>query len=431
MDNAISIEYPANVKNPDKAIAAVGGPAAIIRAVETNGEQALQLRLRPDDPFQHPIESRLARNRDVLVKVTLPKSELERANGDLKLALANCHDQGIQFKAEPEYVCEPVFKFREMADFQWNTQDSRFANMVKNSIFPGNYEQIKQITSLEGAKTADEISTLDIMPPPRFSGLHYQFPYAYRQNPSVVVTQDEITGQTKVTNRSLPVKLASVIITYEEPAPTGPCPGLKEPLGALKQCVEALQKFFDTREMATRQPIELALPSHLRFHIKQALPYVVYQFKSGPFRRSYVKFGIDPRKHSKYSQYQVEFFRITDRSFRDNSAPLTRDSYTFDGKQFPRVAGLQLCDVTDPQLVDLIKKAQLRSQLDFMDGWYVAEDIQRIRKIMRYKLLCLAKGQTIDPAHVQKLIDEKPKLDSDEDFEEDEEFHASGDSDED
>lgn len=434
MHNAISIEFPANVQNTDKAIDAIGGPNALVTAVETNGERPLQLRLRPGDPFEHPIESRLASNRDVLVKVTLPKRELEKAGGNLRLALANIGKD--KYTVEPEYVCDPVFKFREMADFQWNTQDSRFAKLAKESIFAGDYSKIKQFPDFEGPVFDGPDSNLDIIPPPRFSLMHAPFPYAYRQNPSVVVTQDATTGETKMTNRSLPAKLASVFITFEEPTPTGPPSTLKEPQGLIKECVDALKTYFDSCPMSMRQPIELALPPHLRFQLRQALPYVVYQFQSGPFRRAYVKYGVDPRTDPKYSIYQVEFFRITGKKTlaNDKSTPLTQQTYTFDGIHIPKVAGIQLCDVTDPQIAAMIKNAGLRTKLDITDGWFVSQDIQAIRKLMRYKLLCLTQGKPIDPVEVNRIVENRAKegaIEEDEEYpEEDEDYHGSEESDE-
>ncbi|AOW05420.1 RNA polymerase III transcription factor IIIC subunit-domain-containing protein [Yarrowia lipolytica] len=420
-----SVELPINVVNEDRALTMLGGPEKVARAIKNSDK--LELQFRPEDHFAHPVNSVLSNDQHVLLEVKLSKKLLEKHNGDVRAALKA---QEQETGKSSDYKCHHISstqRFREMADFQWCTKNSPFVHKVEASLFAGDLQRIKEL-ELEGPGDLTSVE-IDSIPPPRFSLIHYPFPYYYKQNPMVTVVKDG--SSTKLVNANAAPKLYSWVLTATDPAPTGPrkeLAPLPEPDAEmdtsngdarrdysgkpaqqvheklLRQCVDELQELFRERPLWTRQGLRHYVNNpELKHILRFALPYVAYYFRSGPWRGAYVVYGKDPRTDPSMRFYQTEAFRISDN--QDEKTEKVEDDlaglappvqpaaqkalplpYVFDGIHPPESQTLQLCDITDPLLYEKIHSAPVRAKYDVLDGWFEYNDISKIRKALRAKV---------------------------------------------
>lgn len=65
----LAVEHPGHVKSVEKAIRTLGGQAAIGKIADDPTAGSLELRLRPDDRFEHPVISSTVKTNTLLIKV--------------------------------------------------------------------------------------------------------------------------------------------------------------------------------------------------------------------------------------------------------------------------------------------------------------------------------------------------------------------------
>ncbi|ODQ66934.1 hypothetical protein NADFUDRAFT_40118 [Nadsonia fulvescens var. elongata DSM 6958] len=336
-----AIEFPANVVNVDRAIAMLGGDRAVRQALVSRGDTQMELRFRPKDEFEHPILSRVSRDQNVLMKITLKKKYLRRAKGDIRLAMqlanqdntkpanstaikensatdADASDNGNDstgYRIEPAMIIDNTIRFREIGDFQASTKNSPFISKVRTSILSGNLSEIKKL-QISGPMEMD-YNNLDIVPPPRYSAIVHPYSYSYRQNPAVALISDD-TGGSKLININAAPKLHSIIISYGESIPQEPPKTLKPPTGYIRTCLDILTQLFAKRAYWSRFALQtqIAIESppadrrRILMALKFALPYIAYSFRGGPWRGVNIQYGVDPRANNESAIYQTEYFRI-------------------------------------------------------------------------------------------------------------------------
>ncbi|KAK9450653.1 RNA polymerase III transcription factor IIIC subunit-domain-containing protein [Limtongia smithiae] len=413
------VEHPARVRDPDMALRTLGGPDALRRHISSAGDTPLELRLRPRDRFAHPIMSRSANAsaHSVLLEVRVSKALLAEHGGDLHKALAAAPDS---YSVAPYAVINHHVRFRELADFQYSTLNSPFATKIRNSLFSGDLNAITALSFDDMPQAPD----LDMPPPPRFSRITVPFDYAYRQNPAVTVVTDS-AGVTHLVNRTVAKRLFSKVVRWTDtavPDASFPSKNLPVPKNTpsnprLLEIIELLQAKFDEKPIWTRRSLEAeALPADLQHmwasHVKFALPYVAFTWKSGPWRATYTKYGVDPRTDPQYAKYQTEYFRFTPGESGDkrpaapsniNAAP---GGHIFDGIHLTNARAFQLCYITDPVLADLVEHGAMREKPDEKDGWYKAAVISKLRRILRLKLTALSHGQTVKQMDIATILEE-------------------------
>lgn len=251
-------------------------------------------------------------------------------------------------------------------------------------------ENIKKLTFNMSEPFANN-EDLDLLPPPKFSPLPLPFHYGYKQNTGVMVVSDGKGGQKVVNVKSYP-KLFSTIISANGPAPLGPAEELKnQPITDpnVKECYEELVKLFEERPIWTRRALKCHLSENCREHLKYAIQRVAYGFRGGPWRSTNVKYGVDPRSDPKYRLYQTRYFRLMQTEEEETRRTRRRGEawpYEFDGKHMPVGTLFQLCDVTDPQLKELIENCALREEPDIVDGWFESLPYERIISLFRAKI---------------------------------------------
>lgn len=223
--------------------------------------------------------------------------------------------------------------------------------------------------------------------------------------------------------------------------PTTPAPELVENLKTLEskplpvnvpefylqKCIEWLRQIFDIKPIWLRKQLEDIVPPDLKKFIKQALPYVSYIYKSGPWRFCNVKFSINPKSDSSFWIYQSEYFRIPGLKFvlaKDSSnrvvpntlnqqKEITVSEYLFfNGITLPSTVTYQIGDILDLDITTILKDHRskmgsdfLREIPDFQDGWINRQTMEVIRRIIRYKLNRIVKEESIDQNKIIKILD--------------------------
>jgi len=192
-------------------------------------------------------------------------------------------------------------------------------------------------------------------------------------------------GTVKLVNLQQPLRQLSQPIPFNAPeVPQTPAIGLlpiEEHEPAMQRLVLAARLVMEERPIFTRRALFNSLPPNDlaivgQNMIKYLPQYVGYTLASGPWRDAIVKFGIDPRTDPRYRMYQTMMF-IFDTKTQGNQEKPTEEqprqirtkqelelkSHLFDGESVSKDGKVwQICDITDPFLMDLIEKSGLRDR---------------------------------------------------------------------
>ncbi|RLV92573.1 Transcription factor tau 95 kDa subunit [Spathaspora sp. JA1] len=475
-----SVELPLNVKNPDRAIAMLGGKERIATAINAEAnpnrlnlalENTLELRLR-NDPFHHPIQSSIGTQERVLLKVSIPRSSLPSDYHDNpnKYPIRELLEKNNQNKNTPRSKVQPVaiidrnYVFKSIADFQVSTKHNPTAREFKDTILNGkNFSTIdkylqshKNFIGLDDFK--DDIyfknSEHGFIPPPVLSPIRFPFDYKYQKNPLTTAVKDVKSGEIKVVANRNTLKLYTIMLDYHTGiVPKQPAPELQEnfkklsakklpvnsPDTALLECIQWAKGIFEVKPIWLRKQLEDVVPDKLKRALKQALPYVSYIYKSGPWRFANIKLGVDPKNDSSFWVYQSEYFRIPGLKFTTFMANKTgtqrivprtileankqsgnideaneievSEHLFFNGVTLPSTVTFQLGDILDLDITtilqDLLKHMGndfLREHCDFQDGWLNRQCMEVVRRIIRYKLNRMVKDEPIDQNKIYKII---------------------------
>lgn len=225
-------------------------------------------------------------------------------------------------------------------------------------------------------------------------------------------------------NKSQNKMLDTVYLAYDckpEDIPTGPPSGIVgDP--TLERFVQKLQVTMEKRPMWTRRGLQNQVAREPGLYmLKQAMQYIGYQFKSGPFRDVVIKFGVDPRTDKSFRIYQTLWFKLYDKdepakgdTWHDKRSeyikrrmdPSLDQTHIFDGTKVELDGKIwQICDVTDPLLVGLINQVQLRSEYEPQtDGWYCNGSFAKIKAIMKTKLLALLANRPMEDEEFDEAL---------------------------
>lgn len=467
-----AVELPVIVKNESKAIEMIGGKEKISKVINTmdkpinpsnsnNAENVLELRLR-NDPFHHPIQSLMNTNEKVLLKVSIPKKSIPQdyfknpSKYSVKQLLdINNTKKGLNHKIQPVAIINKTFLFKAMADFQVSTKNNPVAQEFNDSVLnPQNYQSIngffdnhEKFSGILDYKNADNYFNKDhqLPPPPVFSPIRFPFDYRYQKNPLTSIVKDSSSGEVRVVSKKNTQKLHTIIIDFHtDTVPTQAAPELIKNFDALSkadlipnslddnllECIKWLGGIFDIKPIWLRKQLEDIVPQEMKRVIKQALPYVSYIYKSGPWRFCNVKFGVNPKDDKSFWKHQSEYFRIPGLHFNITSTPnpqriipnsiengkrteslAVSDHLLFTGQKLPRTVTYQVGDILDTDITTIIKSAQenlstnfFREVPDFQDGWVDRQTMETIRRIIRYKLSKIVKEEQIDPEKIEKII---------------------------
>lgn len=372
--------------------------------------------------MQPPIQSRTVPSSSVLLKITIPKRRRKKrrvdesgqptskgsgekgADGKELTLLDKLKASKGKYKVETVGMIERTVRFRDMANYQFNTSRSPFISKLKSTVLDCQYAHLRTFT-LRPSKGYQPV--LEILPPPSFSNTVMQHTYYYRQNPAI--KKALIAGKPALLNLQAAPKTLTPMVHISNPTlPTKPRD--VRPYETLdtagKKCVDHLRELFAQRPIWTRRALFNHFPKNLQSLVRFSMVHVAYMWRAGPWRDTCVIYGLDPRSSPEYRKYQSVFFQVeTEKSAAGKAAARKKNSHVFDGKHLVRDGRcFQLCDVTDPLLKRLVDTEKIRGKCDPVDGWYRASTIHKIKAIMRGKIRGLAEGSVpVDSEFVDVL----------------------------
>ncbi|KAK6203477.1 transcription factor [Scheffersomyces amazonensis] len=490
-----AVELPLIVKNVDKAISMIGGKQRISEVINSHDkssnltshttlENTLELRLR-NDPFHHPIQSSYNTSEKILVKVSVPKKGLPKDYYDdpsrysvKELLEINAATENTPtHRTQPVAIIDKTYSFKSIADFQVSTKNNSVVQDFNNSILESkNFETLRQYfdnknhfnamddfndTSKEYFKDIDH----QLPPPPILSPIRFPFDFRYQKNPFTTAVKDAESGEIRVVSTKNSVKLYTKMIDYnfnivpDKPAVelidslsqlTSKAYPVNSPEYLLLKCINWTRDIFDLKPIWLRKQLEDIVPEDIRRYVKQALPYVTFIYKSGPWRFCNVKFGVDPKSDKSFWIYQSEYFRIPGLRFvvpKENTRRMVPNTIIeankknktnqeievseylfFNGVTLPSTVTYQIGDIVDLDITTIIENHRkyfgrdfLRDIPDFQDGWINRQTMEVIRRIIRYKLNRIVREESTDQNKIYKIINTDYTANEDQVMEGDEE----------
>lgn len=277
--------------------------------------------------------------------------------------------------------------------------------------------------------------------------------FRYHQNPAIKLTTDE-AGRPSTTNVHAAPRLLTQTLSAD--APAVPDAAVPEALPeveldrTVRHVVAKLREFLEERPIMTRRYIMNKLSRKYEYHLKFAIQYVGYVFRSGPWRETIIKYGVDPRMDPKYRCYQTMMFKLSGKQkasepvewedqrgiYRRATAGKEQDleSHLFDGTKVVQDGRIwQVCDITDPTLRKMLDTPKLRTECEVrhvvnskkfhkfsltgsaqskVDGWYPNATWAAIRVIMRNKIRTIVSGRIPDPVECLRLAEHPEVIDS-------------------
>ncbi|KAG5654500.1 hypothetical protein H0H81_001141 [Sphagnurus paluster] len=450
-----SVEYPGYVRSTSVplAISNLGGQNALDNAFKraaSKTETLIELKLRPGQPFAHPVPGDVVATNNILLKVV--KRRRKRLESEV--------DDGTMgdYTAEVVGVIPKTARFRSMVDYQYQPEmsdpvsklrlamDRMDVDMLQSYVIPeekGDYmipndrntcEQNMDIDfNLDPELTGISIpvphpeslamrSNLRLFPPPLFSRQTIPQAYNFKANTASMVSTaiDEETGEEKkrLINRMRWKGYGPASIMFTDAiVPDKPPQVVEEGRDLIDQNIlKKLEVLFFERPVWTRMSLFNHLaPNETReiLNSKALLPLVCYVFQDGPWRDTLVRFSYDPRKDRSARFYQRLYFRNANHPIARPSVITSlqldlacRRSHIFDGQSLTKeTAAFQLCDITDPMLKDMIDDPDdLREECNERDGWYTSHAFERIKTVLRHKFFSLLEGHPASDEECRALL---------------------------
>ncbi|MES1907510.1 MAG: hypothetical protein MHM6MM_000616 [Cercozoa sp. M6MM] len=301
--NVCVVVFPGIVENSERAIALMGGRQRIARS-HSNGNLPLEINLRPQARFSHP-----------LFGVTQSSTNM----AVVKMRIRRRRDGSDAHVASSEVVghVRKVTSFGGLADFQMRADmlkplkkdDRRFLSL----------EEIRQV----------KVPVLPLV----LSRCDYVRDYRFR--PSLADEKRRhapTTTAEKQPKQQKQLRRVRAYVSFDaESVPTKP----PEPLEALPEddeCSELeqkLKKLFQQRAVWSKNALlahmspeftAVSDPKSLKWPLKIArarasavlalLPRAAYRFQAGPWRQVWIRLGYDPRKQPESRETQLIDFRL-------------------------------------------------------------------------------------------------------------------------
>ncbi|KAK0242443.1 RNA polymerase III transcription factor IIIC subunit-domain-containing protein [Armillaria nabsnona] len=355
-----SVEYPGRVKptSVPEAIHTLGGQHSLDSAFKhatSKAESLVELSLRPDNPFSHPIPGEVVASNAILLKVVKrrkkkkPEDAEDGFIGEYTTEAIGVIPKTIRFRSLADYqyqpdVEDPMSKLRmsmssmdveairayrfpeEKADYMVPANPSPPSSpplpppsLTSDTDFEMNLDpQLLDVSNPVPDSNSDMRSNLRLFPPPIFSRQTIPQVYNFKANTASIVstTIDEETGEEKkrLINRMRWKGYGPATIYFSDTVVPNKPPQNVEAVRAQvdQRILKMLQDFFDDRPVWTRMSLfNQFAPGEAReiHNSKVLLPLVCYVFQDGPWRDTLVKFSYDPRKQMDARLFQRLYFR--------------------------------------------------------------------------------------------------------------------------
>ena len=180
---------------------------------------------------------------------------------------------------------------------------------------------------------------------------------------------------------------------------------------SFQRLVAALQALFDERPIWTRR----ALVNNVRDlyaqagdNAKRSIQYVAYNFRSGAWKDTFIKFGVDPRSDPKYRWYQTLTYQLRDMEDKrtDSARPLKGKTHIFDGNTFEMDGRVwQICDITDPLSKSIFAIDKINETCAARtDGWWPNGTLAKAKVVIKAKFIKLLNGETPKDTDFNRVI---------------------------
>ncbi|KAI1800565.1 RNA polymerase III transcription factor IIIC subunit-domain-containing protein [Daldinia bambusicola] len=445
----IAIEHPSVILNLDKGLATFGSDPNFQKLLVDSGEPAsVPLWFRPDNPTSKPIVSHHTVTNNILLKITVPKrtgrkrkrGSNEPFSGDVDISdgttatsgadqvssqarrdlpksiLRKMQDNPEDYQVEAVGNIHATHRYRGLADFQFANTNPSFLRNIAEHMLPMKVSTLRRIKFAPGVSTGPG---QEIIPPPHFTDRVIGFNYNYEQNPNTKVEGDE-AGKQQLINIQGRKKhsYGHFINNNQYPVPEKPRrePAMQVPEGLMSQ----LHALMDERPIWTRRAILNRVTGNYSDSVLRiALQLIGYQFRGGPWRDAFIKYGVDPRPDPSFRIYQTLAFKLERNIIGTKKIPWevvrkgqvkkrareNRNSHLWNGEDYSTDGKFwQVCDITDPFVRGIIDKAPLRETCDLKDsGWYHKGTWSKVKMVMKVKMVAIKRGRMgSDSDHPQK-----------------------------
>ncbi|RMZ92446.1 hypothetical protein DV736_g314, partial [Chaetothyriales sp. CBS 134916] len=428
----VTVEHPCIIRNIDRAIDMLGGPASVKQMLAPGPAKPLGLNLQPSNPDSRPILSFNNQANNVLLQIRVPKRIGKRKRGseepfvavdsadvprNARYLVQSMRDNATNHQVEALGTIEQTHIWREMPDFVFSTQGTDFLSKVRSQLLPRELQSLKSFNM----HRRHGLLGSEAVPPPVLSTVSLPHQANYRQDTSNKAwppPSDHPNSTEAAVSNNLRTSMTSVT-SFADSCPMSANPSLP-PLSLQSKAIRELQPLlvdlFKERALWTRRALVSRLPpdassDRLRF----TLPYVSFLIRAGPWRHCLCRFGIDPTSSPDFRIYQTVRIKATgsktdDASERGAARNTIPAPHIFTGTHpHPRDGSIwQLCDIADPQLTPLVNLPthELPSHCDTRCfGWYPNGALSKIRTVMKAKLdACTAQQQQQQQQHVDTTV---------------------------
>ncbi|GAA6032785.1 hypothetical protein JCM8097_000787 [Rhodosporidiobolus ruineniae] len=428
-----TVEYPGPVHDVAAALDTVGGLARVSDVLgapkDEESSKKVELNLMPDNPFFHTVPAHVSSTRNVVVRIVKRRRKRPIVDDEGKVV-----EEGV-YSIQPVGIEHKTVRFRAMADFQYAPKVSKedptinLADAVRRMDIAG----IRNFTMPEPVEDFPESAYL---PPPSFS--RHGLPQVFSIAPaSSTVRTTTSSGAIRLINATRhKTRAVQAILFAQQTVPTEPEAAFLKELGRteLNEMEERMRELMQERPVWTRQAMLNQLtPEELKAvnNNKAIWPMVGYTFADGPFRDLVIRFDYDPRKDREARFYQHIQFRNAS-NVRQKALPGTRGliqaqsatrrsdkqqkaqavsnlSHEFDGQNvYSKIGNFQLCDISDPLLVRLIRSEAGvldTCSSDINEGWYAYDYFDQMRQVVRRKWNGLLNGLAVSDEDCEDLLE--------------------------
>ncbi|KAF2153559.1 hypothetical protein K461DRAFT_142091 [Myriangium duriaei CBS 260.36] len=445
----VTVEHPCIIRDVDRGISTLGGPHHIKQILQENGNALpLAAALRADDPFARKLHSQKFDVSHVLLRVALPKRTGRKrkrgtndpfefhGNDQVVNTTDDSKDRSLPIKADQLLqklkvagndvdidAIAPIrttHRFRSLPDFQLADQDASIIQHITDKLLDPTLDKIKSFTPMSTTSNT-------LIGPPQFASYTQQLYYLYSQNRGTTTITDA-TGHTTSINTRAPRRRTQLGLPSNAPTiPTSPDPSLP-PIPTLPRPLQSaitdLSTLLSTRPILTRRAALNLCPDVPDPLFPDAMQYLAYPFRSGPWKDTWVRLGVDPRSSPEYRPYQTLVFKLLSKNASAQAArklasggsrwarsyQLARaedpgrkevgtpgESHIFNGERLGDTKTWQLCDVEDPLLARVVREARVREEVDVeTNGWFTDSGMGILRAVMRDKIGTLLARQDGD-----------------------------------
>jgi hypothetical protein len=216
-------------------------------------------------------------------------------------------------------------------------------------------------------------------------------PYNFEGNPNAAVLDSKQAIKQEVDNSGSVAFLRFRDQVGPPSEPTKLIQANKETSIIDEELLEKVKSLFDDRPVWQRANLEAALgvgplPA---WRLAGVLRLVSYLFLDGPWRKSYVRFGYDPRTDPQSKRLQMidfrdPFFKSDEGKNSSNDSGENPDVY-FRKAPINRSQLYQLCDIDDPGIQAVLSGQTRMEAADAQTGWMSGSEMESIRNQMKIK----------------------------------------------